>query len=241
MWGRSHPDGYLCVFLSLFAGGIAGLICGVAATLTGAALHEGGLGKFLINTSKDNSILAGTIFSFGASVIGCVVVSFITHRIKSEQDEDHEWQKLYDIDNPLNPWEQNYKEELKGLHYDTKPTFQQMSSTFRKAKLTAYIGGGCSIALFAIVIPGIMASFPVMSQTQFSVWVIFTQVWAVVMAMIVIIAPPFEEIRRIMKQFKENKKRQKDYKNGATDHDEQALNEIHDKNHLDGSTDAVKL
>jgi hypothetical protein len=52
-----------------------------------------------------------------------------------------EWQKMYNIDNPLNPWELNFKEELEGLHFDTKPTFEQMSSTFRKAKLTAYIGG----------------------------------------------------------------------------------------------------
>lgn len=173
-------------------------------------MYEGGLNRFLINTVQDYAILAGTCSSFGVSVIVCILVSLCTHKVKTVDDANMEWQKMYDIDNPLNPWELNYREELEGLVYDDKPTFDQMASTFRKAKLTAYIGGSISIIVFAIIIPSIMASFSVMSKTQFNVWVWFTQIWAVVMAVIVIVAPPFEEISRIIKQCKVNRSKQRE-------------------------------
>ena len=190
----------------LFPGGILGLVCGITATLSTATMYEGGLNKFLINTVQDHAILAGTCASFGGSLLGCIFSSLATHNIHCPEDANEEWQKLYDIDNPLNPWELNYQEELKGLHFDSKPTFEQMSSRFQKAKMTAYIGGGCSIALMAVVIPGIiMASYTVMSGGQFSAWVWFTQVWAVLMAIVVIVAPPAEEISRILKQYRKNK------------------------------------
>ncbi|XP_033744244.1 urea-proton symporter DUR3-like [Pecten maximus] len=223
----------------LVSGGLAGLVLGVTATLAVASMYEGGLNNFLLNTVQDYTILAGTCCSFGASLICCIVVSIFTNQIKSSSDEDVEWQKLYDIDNPLNPWELNYREELKGLHYDTKPTFEQMSSTFRKAKMTAYIGGTCSIAIVAFIIPGIMASFPMMDEAQFVVWVGFTQAWAVIMALVVIIAPPAEEITRIVKQYRVNQERQKDYTNGCLE--EQPMSEITDKTLLDGTTPVAKL
>lgn len=230
---------YYVVIVFLITGGLAGLFLGVAATLTAASMYEGGLNNFLINTVQDYTILAGTCCSFGASLIVCIVVSIFTNQIKTTYDADVEWQKLYDIDNPLNPWELNYREELKGLHYDTKPTFEQMSSTFRKAKITAYIGGSCSIVLVAFIIPGIMASFPTMNETQFEVWVGFTQAWAVIMALVVIIAPPAEEITMIVKQYRANQERQKDYGNGCLE--EQSMNEITDKTLLDGNSPVAKL
>ena len=111
---------------------------------------------------------------------------------------------MYDIENPLNPWELNYREDLEGLEYEGKPTFEQMAATFRRAKLVAYIGGAVCIVAFAVVIPGIMAMFPKMDLTQFSFWIWGTQIFAVVMALIVIIAPMFEEIRKIMKEYRKS-------------------------------------
>lgn len=188
----------------LISGGIAGLICGIAATLATATMYEGGLNNFLINTVQNYAILAGTCSSFGASLIGCIVVSLLTNDIKSVDDENMEWQKMYDIENPLNPWENNYREELKGLTYDGKPTFEQMASTFRKAKLVAYVGGATCIIVFAIIFPGIMAIFPKMDLTQFSFWIWGTQLFAVIMALIVVIAPMSEEIYKIMKEYKKS-------------------------------------
>lgn len=111
---------------------------------------------------------------------------------------------MYDIENPLNPWELNYREDLKGLEYEGKPTFEQMAATFRRAKLLAYIGGAACIVAFAVVIPGIMAMFPKMDLVQFSFWIWGTQIFAVVMALIVIIAPMSEEIYKIMKEYRKS-------------------------------------
>ena len=197
-----------------FSGGLAGLVCGVAATLAAATMYDGGLSNFLINTVQNYAILAGTCSSFGASLIGCIVVSLLTNDIKTVDDENMEWQKMYDIDNPLNPWENNYREELKGLEYDGKPTFEQMAMTFRKAQLVAYFGGAACIVVFAVIFPGIMAMFPKMDLGQFSFWIWGTQLFAVIMGLIVIIAPVSEEVYKIMKEYKKSgQKKNEGYSN----------------------------
>jgi hypothetical protein len=99
----------LLILLTYFSGSLAGLLFGVTATLTAASMYPGGLNNFLLNTVQDYSILAGTCFSFGVSLTGCLIISLFTHTIKSRHDEDMEWQKMYNIDNPLNPWELNFK------------------------------------------------------------------------------------------------------------------------------------
>lgn len=190
--------------IGLISGGIAGLICGISATLATASTYDGGLKNFLMNTVQDYAILAGTCSSFGASLVCCIVVSIYSHKIHTDDDENQEWQKMYDIENPLNPWEMNYREELIGLEYEGKPTFEQMAETFQQAKLIAYVGGAVCIVAFAVVIPGIMAMFPKMDLIQFSFWIWGTQIFAVVMAVIVIVAPMAEEIYKIMKEYKKS-------------------------------------
>ena len=49
-----------------------------------------------------------------------------------------------DIDNPLNPWVQVYKGELKleeGAHFHDRPALDIVIRKFRAAKLTAYTAG----------------------------------------------------------------------------------------------------
>ena len=62
------------------------------------------------------------------------------------------------------------------MEYESRPSFAQMDQAFWKAKLTAYIAGGSSILLFAIIIPGVMTAFPYMELSHFQVWLTFTQV-----------------------------------------------------------------
>ena len=83
-----------------------------------------------------------------------------------------------------------------------KPTFEQMARNFRKAKFVAYICGATCIKLFAIIFPGIMTMFPKMDLTQFSFWIWGTQIFAVIMALIVVIAPVSEEVYKIMKEYR---------------------------------------
>lgn len=191
--------------MDLFSGSLSGLAAGIIATLTSATFYQGGLNNFLVNTVQDYAILAGTCSSFGFSLGVSIAGSLLTHKIRTLQDAEAEWLKMYDIDNPLHPWEVNLRDDLRGYEYEGRPTIAQMNQAFRTAKLTAYVGGACSIGLFAVIIPGIMASFPVMDETQFSMWLYFNQIWAVVMAMIVIIAPPAEEVMRIIHQCKRNR------------------------------------
>ncbi|XP_069129197.1 uncharacterized protein [Argopecten irradians] len=198
MWVKQTPEGTI-------AGGLSGLFAGIAATLITASTYEGGLNNFVVNTSQEYSILAGSGCSFGFSMIVCIIVSLLTHKIESKADADAEWQKMYDIDNPLSPWEHTYREDLKQHVYDKKPSFDQMAATFRKAKLIAYITGGFSIVLFTFVIPGIMASFPSLDETEFKVWIVLNQAWTVFMGLVAIIAPPVEEILKIRKQRRANK------------------------------------
>ncbi|XP_069130647.1 uncharacterized protein [Argopecten irradians] len=195
----------------LIAGGITGLLVGIAAMLIAASTYEGGLNKFLLNTSQDYSILAGTSCSFGFSLITCIVVSAFTHKIKSEADADAEWKKMFEIDNPLHPWELNLRQELKEQVYTKKPSYDQIAAAFRKAKITAYVGGSVCIILVTFIIPGVMATFPVLDEIEFEIWVGLTQAWAILMGLIAIVAPPVEEFLRIRKQYLRNKKQPVEY------------------------------
>ena len=126
-----------------------------------------------------------------------------------------------------------------GYEYEGRPTIDQMNSAFRSAKLTAYIGGACSIGLFAFLIPGIMASFPIMDQTQFSMWLYFNQAWAVVMALIVIIAPPAEEVLRVIRQCRRNRRMEtKVIKNNDTEANEMI---VKDGDHMTSSDATTPL
>ncbi|XP_033744067.1 urea-proton symporter DUR3-like [Pecten maximus] len=195
----------------LISGGITGLLIGVAAMLGAASTYEGGLHNFLLNTSQDYSILAGTCCSFGFSLITCMIVSVFTHKIKTDADADAEWKKMFDIDNPLHPWEMNLRKELKQQIYNKKPSSDQIAAAFRQAKITAYVGGSICITLVTFIIPGIMATFPVLDETKFEIWVGLTQAWAVIMGVVAIVAPPVEEIVKIRKQYIENKKHVTEY------------------------------
>lgn len=190
----------------LMIGSILGLLGGIIVTLGVASTYPGGLNNFLLNTVQDNVLLAGTTTSFAVSLAVCIGASLLTHEISSPEKAEQEWQKMFDIDNPLKPWEENYREDLAGMDYDQRPSSSQMDAAFRTAKLTAFIGGGVCIFIFAFVIPGIMASFSVMNKTQFKVWVGFTQLWALFMAFVVIFLPPFEEFSRIRRQYQMNKR-----------------------------------
>lgn len=193
------------VVYEYFSGGISGLVAGIVVTLGMASTFPGGLGNFLINTAQDNTILAGIAAAFGFSLGVSVIVSYLTSKVKTREDEEEEWQKTQDIDNPLNPWEQNYQEELKGIQYEGKPSYHQMETCFRSAKILAYATGLISIGVFAVVIPCIMVIFPVMDAGVFKGWVTFCHIWAVIMAIIVIFFPPVEEVKKMLKQYKLNK------------------------------------
>ncbi|CAG5125292.1 unnamed protein product [Candidula unifasciata] len=192
--------------LGVIVGSISGLVGGITANFITASTFEGGLSDFLKNTSRDYSVLAGSTTSFGLSLVLTIVVSLLTNKIKCTRDELIEWQKARDIDNPLRPWNELFKEEFPSLKEGEKPTYDELDKVFRTAKLTAYIGGAISLVIFIVVIPGSMASMHVLEKTEFRSWVVTLQVWAFLMAAVVIIVAPVEEILVIFQQIRINMK-----------------------------------
>nr|KAG5711633.1 hypothetical protein BaRGS_016815 [Batillaria attramentaria] len=185
--------------IAMIIGSLSGLVGGLAANLITAATFEGGLSDFLRNTSENYPVLAGSSTAFGLSLILTFVISLFTHKVRTPDDEKVEWQRLRDIDNPLYPWVDTYEfPKVKGSA--VMPSYEELDTMFRSAKLLAYIGGAVSIVLFIIVIPGVMASLHVMSDTQFQVWVTSLQVWCFLMALVVILVAPVEEIITIARQ-----------------------------------------
>ncbi|CAL1534467.1 unnamed protein product [Lymnaea stagnalis] len=192
--------------LGVIVGSISGLVGGITANFIAASTFEGGLGNFLVNTSHDYSVLAGSTTSFGLSLLLTIFVSLLTNKIKSHKDEMVEWQKVRDIDNPLKPWNELFKEEFPDMKDGDKPTYDELDKVFRTAKLTAYIGGAISLVIFIIIIPGSMASLHVLEKEEFRAWVIILQAWAFIMAGVVIIVAPVEEIIVIFRQIRINMK-----------------------------------
>ncbi|XP_076468036.1 uncharacterized protein LOC143298900 [Babylonia areolata] len=190
MWVKASAVG-------LFVGSIAGLVCGISANLIYASTFEGGLSQFLLNTAHPYAVLTGCCTSLFTALLLTVLVSLCTHSIASKEDEDGEWTKLRQIKNPLHPWSQTFAEEFPDLPEDTEPSYEQLSKVFRGATLTAIIGSACSMLLLVIIIPGVMASLHVLSEQQFRAWFTTLQVWCGLMAGLVLVVTPVEELRSV--------------------------------------------
>nr|KAG5702689.1 hypothetical protein BaRGS_013326 [Batillaria attramentaria] len=195
------------VTIPCFPGSLGGLICGFSVNLIYASTFEGGLQKFLLNTAEPYAVLAGCCTSLFVALILSVVVSLCTHRISSKEDEEAVWLKLRQINNPLHPWVEKYREEFPDLQPEQEPTFQQLSRVFRKAKVTAIVGSAVSILVLVVLVPGVMAALHVLSANQFSAWFTALQVWCLVMGLVVVVVTPVEEVRSIWRQVSWNRQR----------------------------------
>lgn len=191
--------------LLAISGALAGLISGVSSALIAASTLEGGLQEFLLNTAHEFTITVGCYTAFLVSLLVCLVVSLLTHSIKNGRDALAEWEKTQQIDNPLNPWHLNFRQELKGAEYTYRPSLQQLSRAFKPARYSAIIGGLALVVLGIGVMPGVMSIFPVLSLTEFIGWTTFCHVWAVVMGIVVVFVAPIEEIVKVVKQRQLNK------------------------------------
>ncbi|XP_076467944.1 uncharacterized protein LOC143298833 [Babylonia areolata] len=197
--------------VGLAVGSISGLVCGISANLIYASTFEGGLSQFLLNTAHPYAVLTGCCTSLFTALLLTVLVSLCTHSIASKEDEDAEWTKLRQIKNPLHPWSQAFAEEFPDLPEDTEPSYEQLSKVFRGATLTAIIGSTCSILLLVIIIPGVMASLHVLSEQQFRAWFTTLQVWCGLMAGLVLVVTPVEELRSVCGRIVANRNSRKSH------------------------------
>lgn len=204
LWARATSTG-------MISGVVGGCLAGMAVWLSYASQYPGGLSAatFVKNTGEEYPMLAGNISAIVVGALAGIIVSLCTRGTMSAEEVEAEWEKTRDIDNPLNPWVQVYKGELKleeGAHFHDRPALDIVIRKFRAAKLTAYIAGLLFTVLFVCVWPGSMLSIDVMSGFGFLVWTTLSRWWAFVASTFIIVVPLVQEVYAIWRQHKSNQR-----------------------------------
>ena len=204
LWARATSTG-------MISGVVGGCLAGMAVWLSYASQYPGGLSAatFVKNTGEEYPMLAGNISAIVVGALAGIIVSLCTRGTMSAEEVEAEWEKTRDIDNPLNPWVQVYKGELKleeGAHFHDRPALDIVIRKFRAAKLTAYIAGLLFTVLFVCVWPGSMLSIDVMSGFGFLVWTTLSRWWAFVASTFIIVVPLVQEVYPIWRQHKSNQR-----------------------------------
>ena len=163
---------------------------------------DGGLSNFFEATSLDYSLMSGCISGIVVSAFFTITVSLQTTRVRTVDDVTREWEKLISIDNPLNPWEQLYSDELSKFPSISLMKVDIMSKVFRQARCFSLGIGGICIALFLVVLPAIVASFGVLLQDQFTGWLKFVFVICILGMVFVVFVPPIEEVVQIVHAYR---------------------------------------
>lgn len=176
-------------------------------------VYETGLRDFLVNSSKDYSLLGGMISGVTVSVSLTVIVSLCTNNIKSAKDAEKIWDRTMSIDNPLSPWRRLYHDELVRIHVgeDEAVTTKHMVKIFRNARFLAIFGGLFSLCVFGIVIPSSVLTMDILSSSQYNTWVTVCQVWVMIAAAFAILVPPVEEVAKIVKDYRDSKQKKHKY------------------------------
>jgi len=185
-------------------------------------------------TGEQYPMMAGNITAIFVGAMAAFIVSLCTRGRMSEEEVEAEWEKTRDIDNPLNPWIQVYKGELKleeGANYCDRPPLDIVIKKFRAAKLTAYVAGLLFTILFVCIWPGSMLSFDVMDGYGFAVWTFLSRGWAFVAATFIILVPLIQEIYAIWRQHNNNLKE-------AMKNDQTNINSTEGNGEINSSTKA---
>ncbi|XP_013388214.1 urea-proton symporter DUR3 [Lingula anatina] len=197
-WSRMNAAG-------MISGAIVGCVLGITSWLVTASYHEGGLGNFIVNTGKEDSMLVGNCVSISSGGITCIIVAFLTNRRVTKADIIAEWEKTRNIDNPLNPWIHLYKHIPRRSKGD-RPSHDEFLKMFRPAKITAYSTGVILTVVLVIIWPGIMAALRVLSKELFAGWTYLSQGWSLIAATFIIVVPLVQEVKGIWAQHKANKR-----------------------------------
>jgi len=111
-----------------------------------------------------------------------------------------------------------------------RPPLELVIRKFRTAKLTAYIAAMLFTLLFVVIWPGSMLSIDILDITGFNAWTTLSRMWAFVACAFITIVPMYQEIKAIVKQFKQNKadaKQKRESQNSENSHsmsdDEESL------------------
>ncbi|CAH1789774.1 unnamed protein product [Owenia fusiformis] len=199
LWSRVTATG-------MISGVLSGCLCGISLWLGLASTYDGGL--TLKNTGRDVPALVGSSVSLGLSGIICIIVSLFTLDRKKFNEEE-EWNKLRNIENPLHPWAITYARDFDtvkdlGSRF-VRPTYAEMRYRFRKSRITALIIGLTLFLGFVIVWPCAMIPFKVFTKNEFYHWTTFTMAYVFIAAAFIIIVPLVQEIYLIFGKIRNNR------------------------------------
>ncbi|XP_022237451.1 urea-proton symporter DUR3-like [Limulus polyphemus] len=206
LWSRMNDKG-------MMVGAIAGCISGLASWLGTASTYPGGLSDFLSNTGREVPMLVGNLVSIGMGGVLSVLVSLATNSSSAREEENHDWEKTRNIDNPLNPWTNVYQKEFKipdTRLYQNRPSLETVVKAFRNARIIAYVAGGGLAVLLLIIWPVAVAAVKVLNSYGFFIWTTISRGWTFVAAGFIIIVPFVQEAVAILKRHQRNKKMEKE-------------------------------
>ena len=147
-------------------------------------------------------MLTGNLVSIITGGIFAVTVSMCTRKALTDAEIAEEWEKTRHIDNPLSPWVQVYKSDLRlddAFFFSQKPSLQLISDRFKRAKVTALVAGASFAIIFLFIWPGSMLSQDVITTNGFLVWTTISRGWAFLAAAFIIIIPLIQEVIRATK------------------------------------------
>ncbi|XP_076358107.1 uncharacterized protein LOC143250869 isoform X2 [Tachypleus tridentatus] len=206
LWSRMNDKG-------MMAGAIGGCICGLASWLGTASTYPGGLSDFLLNTGREIPMLVGNVVSIGMGGALSVLISLISHSSSAREEENQAWEKTRNIDNPLSPWTNMYRKELKipdSPFYHNRPSLESVVKTFRSARNIAYVAGGSLSVILLIIWPVAVSSVKVLNSYGFFIWTAISRGWTFVVAGFIIIVPFAQEAVAILKRHQRNKEMEKE-------------------------------
>jgi Na+/proline symporter len=150
---------------------VGGTVVAIVAWLGSASRYEGGLAadSFVKNTGELVPMLVGNVVAICVGAVVSIVLTLWTTRSLTKEEAAGVWELTRDIDNPLHPWVEVYKEDLDlsvGDSYHDRPSMSVMMEKFRPAKLTAYIAAGLVALLFIIIWPASMLATEVLDVTS---------------------------------------------------------------------------
>jgi len=130
--------------LGLISGSVVGLAVGVATWLLFTAEYPGGLTNFVKNSTATPVWLTFISTCIGAGGIICVLVSLFSGGLNPARNEQQEWAKCLQLDNPAKSWILQYA--VDAVNYLGVPSYQEvgLSRAISHSVRDALVADQCS-------------------------------------------------------------------------------------------------
>ncbi|VDL18111.1 unnamed protein product [Hymenolepis diminuta] len=154
------------------------------------------------NNDVSNAVLYAIAITLGFVLPPLVVcMEKIWRKIKHESPSGQlytAWARVYEMDNPLNPWALNYAKSFLFANFDTqsysRPSFQEVKRAYRFSWYFALAGPFIFCFLFVGVMPMMFSIINVMDLVTFKAWIYVILVLLIVSTAVTIFLPIIFEV-----------------------------------------------